>query len=75
MILVFNLVYDFVSITDYTNITENIPTYNDINISSSFHKTSNYDPQIPPTLPISLDDLGTHVASCHRDGNSGFSQQ
>ena len=63
------------SIIDYTNITENIPTYDDINVSSSVHKTSSYDPQIPPTLPISLDDLGTHVASCHSDGNAAFSQQ
>ena len=34
-----------------------------------------FDPQIPPTLPISLDDLGTHVASCHSDGNAAFSEQ
>ena len=87
MILVFNLVCDFASnmeplspsipgsIIDYTNITENIPTYDDINISSSVHKSSSYDPQIPSTLSISLDDLGTHVASCHSDGNAGFSEQ
>ena len=30
------------------------------------------NPQIPPTLPISLDDLGTHVASCH---SNGFDEQ
>ena len=63
------------SIIDYTNITENIPTYDDINVSSSLHKNSSYDPQIPPTLPISLDDLSTHVASCHSDGNAAFSEQ
>ena len=34
-----------------------------------------FDPQIPPTLPISLDDLGTHVASCHSDSNAAFSEQ
>ena len=87
MILVFYLAYDFAanmkpltpsipgSIIDYTNTTETIPTYDDINISSSLHKSFSYDPQIPPTLPISLDDLGTHVASCHSDGNAAFSEQ
>ena len=88
MILVFNLVYDFAtnmeplspsipdSIIDYTNITENTSTYDVINnVSSSVYKSSSYDPQIPSTLPISLDDLGTHVASCHSDGNAAFSEQ
>ena len=37
--------------------------------------TISFDPQIPPTLPISLDDLGTHVASCHSDSNADFSKQ
>ena len=37
--------------------------------------TINFDPQIPPTLPILLDDLGTHVASCHSDSNAAFSEQ
>ena len=37
--------------------------------------TISFDPQIPPTLPISLDDLGTHVASCHSDDNAAFSEQ
>ena len=82
MILVFNLVCDFATnmeplspSTPGSIITENIPTYDDINDSSSCQKTSSYDPQIPPTLFISLDDLGTHVASCHSDGNAPFSQQ
>ena len=35
----------------------------------------NFDPHIPPTLPISLDDLVTHVASCHSDGNAAFNEQ
>ena len=46
--------------------------------SSSVHSpppTINYDPRIPPILPISLDDLGTHVASCHSDGNAAFNEQ
>ena len=37
--------------------------------------TINFDPQIPPTLPISLDDLGTHVVSCHSDSNAAFNEQ
>ena len=37
--------------------------------------TINFDPQISPTLPISLDDLGTHVASCHSDNNAAFNEQ
>ena len=37
--------------------------------------TISFDPQIPLTLLISLDDLGTHVASCHSDGNAAFSEQ
>ena len=37
--------------------------------------TISFDPQILPTLPISLDDLGTHVVSCHSDGNAAFSEQ
>ena len=37
--------------------------------------TINFDAQIHPTLPISLDDLGTHVVSCHSDGNAAFSEQ
>ena len=37
--------------------------------------TINFDPQIPPTLPISLDNLGTHVVSCHSDGNAAFNEQ
>ena len=35
------------SIIDYTNITENTSTYDDINhVSSSVYKSSNYDPEI-----------------------------
>ena len=37
--------------------------------------TINFDPQIPPTLPISVDDLGTHVASCHGNSNADFCEQ
>ena len=37
--------------------------------------STSFDPQIPPTLPISFDDLGTHVASCHSDGNVAFSEE
>ena len=32
-------------------------------------------PLIPCTCPISVNELGTYVASCHSDGNAGFSKQ
>ena len=32
-------------------------------------------PHIPVTLPIALDDLGTHVANCHTDNNTPFGEQ
>lgn len=31
--------------------------------------------KIPLKLPISLDDLGIHIASCHSDGNAAFGNQ
>ena len=34
-----------------------------------------FDPLIPNTCPVSIDDLGTHVASYHSDTNSAFNQQ
>ena len=34
-----------------------------------------FDPKIPQTLPISLNDLGNHVACCHSDSNACFSEQ
>ena len=37
--------------------------------------TASFDPLIPFTHPISVNDLGTYVASCHSDSNDGFSQQ
>ena len=64
--------YDKSQDGDITDITYAVP-------SSSVHThpppSTIYDPQIPPTLPISLDDLGTHVASCHSDGNAAFNEQ
>ena len=36
---------------------------------------SSFDPLIPCTCPISVNELGTYVASCHSDGNAGFSKQ
>ncbi|XP_019851757.1 PREDICTED: receptor-type tyrosine-protein phosphatase epsilon-like [Amphimedon queenslandica] len=32
-------------------------------------------PYIPVTLPIALEDLGTHVANCHTDNNTLFGEQ
>ena len=37
--------------------------------------TPSFDPLIPCTCPISVNDLGTHVASCHSESNAGFNQQ
>ena len=52
------------------------PTYTDIDTCKinppSVYNKAKFDPQIPLTLPISLDDLGTHVASCH---SNGFGEQ
>ena len=36
---------------------------------------SSFDPLIPCTCPVSVNELGTYVASCHSDGNAGFSKQ
>ena len=52
------------------------PTYTDIDTCKvsppTVYNKPKFDPQIPLTLPISLDDLGTHVASCH---SNGFDEQ
>ncbi|XP_019855327.1 PREDICTED: receptor-type tyrosine-protein phosphatase F-like isoform X2 [Amphimedon queenslandica] len=34
---------------------------------------NDFDPQIPPTLPIPLDDLATHLDTCHN--SNGFEKQ
>ena len=36
---------------------------------------SGYNPLIPPTIPVSVNDLGTHVTSCHGNSNAGFNTQ
>ena len=33
------------------------------------------DPCIPPTIPIPISDLGTHIADCHLNGNVTFQTQ
>ena len=57
---------------DITDITYAVPSSS---VYTPPSPSTSFDPQIPPTLPISLDDLGTHVASCHSDGNVAFSEQ
>uniref|UniRef100_A0A1X7TQ11 Protein-tyrosine-phosphatase n=1 Tax=Amphimedon queenslandica TaxID=400682 RepID=A0A1X7TQ11_AMPQE len=37
--------------------------------------TPAFDPLIPKTCPVSISDLGTHVASYHSDTNAAFNQQ
>ena len=34
-----------------------------------------YDPQIPPTLPVPVDSLSHHVATCHANDNTLFKEQ
>ena len=34
-----------------------------------------FDPLIPKTCPVSISDLGTHVASYHSESNTQFNQQ
>ena len=52
------------------------PTYTDIDTLKVSPPTEynipKFDPKIPPTLPVSVDDLGTHVATCH---SNGFEEQ
>ena len=38
-------------------------------------KTSCFDPKIPVTLPISVDNMGHLVAECHQQYNHGFKKQ
>ena len=63
----------------YSNvISEN--TYANVNekprsVPSQALPAPSFDPLIPCTCPISVSDLGTHVASCHSESNAGFSQQ
>ena len=33
------------------------------------------NPYIPVTLPVSLSELGSHVANCHTDNNASFGEQ
>ncbi|XP_019857616.1 PREDICTED: receptor-type tyrosine-protein phosphatase kappa-like [Amphimedon queenslandica] len=42
------------------------PTYTDV--ETAVLSVSNFDPQIPLSLPISLEDLNIHVTSCHSNG-------
>ena len=34
-----------------------------------------YDPQIPPTLPVSVNSLSHHVTTCHANNNILFKEQ
>ena len=34
-----------------------------------------YDPQILPTLPVPVDSLSHHVATCHANDNTLFKEQ
>lgn len=45
------------------------------NVYTCFNTSDNFDPLIPNVIPISVSDLGTHVANCHLDNNNGFQDQ
>ena len=38
-------------------------------------KISHFDPKIPTTLPISIENMGHLVAECHQQNNHGFKKQ
>ena len=44
-------------------------------INSELSKISHFDPKIPATLPISIENLGHLVAECHQQDNQGFKKQ
>uniref|UniRef100_A0A1X7T0C4 Fibronectin type-III domain-containing protein n=1 Tax=Amphimedon queenslandica TaxID=400682 RepID=A0A1X7T0C4_AMPQE len=52
------------------------PTYTDIDTLKvsppTVYNTPKFDPKIPLTLPVSVDELGAHVATCH---SNGFDEQ
>ena len=81
---VYIIIYTAASTDDqtamYFNVTTTEAIYSDVTEENSYSvpsqaPTPSFDPLIPCTCPISVNDLGTHVASCHSDSNAGFSQQ
>ena len=38
-------------------------------------KISHFDPKIPTTLPMSIENMGDHVAECHQQNNQSFKTQ
>ena len=38
-------------------------------------RISHFDPKIPTTLPISVENMGHHVGECHQQNNQGFKRQ
>ena len=57
---------DYITIQEVSIPTVYEPTYTDV--ETAVLSVCNFDPQIPVTLPISLEDLNTHVTSCHSNG-------
>lgn len=53
--------------SQYTSLT--IPP------TESLYDVPTFSTGIPPTLPIPLEELGTHVASCHTDNDASFNEQ
>ena len=78
------IIFTAVSTHDQTAMYSNVKTteviYSDVTEEYSYSipsqaPTPSFDPLIPCTCPISINDLGTHVVSYHSDSNAGFSQQ
>ena len=66
-------VYENVTKKDAVNYTNPTPVY-----SSEYEVLSNiskFDPKIPTTLPMPIENMGDHVAECHQQNNEGFKTQ
>ena len=61
-------------VTESSVVESNLTNEEDCSVSLQ-PPASSFDPLIPCTYPISVNELGIYVASCHSDGNAGFSKQ
>ena len=51
---------------EYATVYE--PTYTDAETAFTSIDQQTFDPCIPTTLPVLVDELGNHVANCHSNG-------
>ena len=61
-------------VTESSVVESNLTNEKDCSVSLQ-PPVSSFDPLIPCTCPISVNELGTYVASCHSDGSAGFRKQ